>query len=130
LLKPAKSKAVACLANNLPINLEDKLMFHSSALDLKRDFQSQTLSLKLILKVPKSYRLSEFLLALIMLTGVQLSPVGKLSGTQSDNFNWCYVEMTGMISELIEIGLYLQALPVKIKVTEIKFDSAIFSSNN
>ncbi|MGL4881129.1 MAG: hypothetical protein ACRC8K_08680 [Waterburya sp.] len=105
-------------------------MFHSSALDLKRDFQSQTISLKLILKLPKRYKMSEFLLALIMLTGVQLSPLGKLSGFESDEFNWCYLEMTGMISDLIEVGLYLQALPVKIKVTEIKFDSTIFSSNN
>jgi sulfate transport system substrate-binding protein len=48
----------------------------------------------------------------------------------SDKFNWCYLEMTGMISDLIEAGLYLQALPVKIKVTEIKFDSTIFFSNN
>jgi hypothetical protein len=104
-------------------------MFHHSALDLQRDFQSQTVSLKFILKIPKRYRLSEFLLALIMLTRVQLSPLGKLTGIESDDFNWCYVEMTGMISELIEAGLYLHALPVKVKVTEIKFDSTIFSSN-
>jgi hypothetical protein len=104
-------------------------MLDISTLDLKQDFQSQTATLKLILKVPKSHKLSEVLLCLIMLTEVQVAPIGKLSGIQSDHFNWCYVEMTGKISNLIKAGLYLQALSVKVKVTQIKFDSTIFTCN-
>lgn len=97
-------------------------MLNSDTLARQQDSSAQTISLKLILELPKRCVIGEVLVCLIMLTGVRLTPIGKLTGFEGDRFNWCYVEMTGIVSDLIQAAIYLKALSVKVKVTEIKLD--------
>jgi hypothetical protein len=91
-------------------------MLNLSALNLDTNNSLQTISLKLILKLPKKYAIGTVLLSLITLTGIELNPIGKLTGLECDLFNWCYLEITGQVSELIDATSYLQALQGEIQI--------------
>lgn len=56
---------------------------------LNQNLLERTITVNVILKCPKLYSLGKVLIALITFTGVQLTPIGKLTGIQSDRFDWC-----------------------------------------
>lgn len=97
-------------------------MLNSSTLICQQDSITPTINVKLILKLPKSRVVGEVLVCLMMLTKVSLTPIGKLTGFGCDRYNWCYIDMTGTVAEIIQAAVYLQALAVKVKVTAINLD--------
>lgn len=94
-------------------------MLNISALIAQQNSLSETIELKLILKLPQRYSIGEILISLMMLAKVELDPLGKISGTASDRFNWCYLQLSGTPFELIDAALYLQILSIEILETEV-----------
>ena len=88
---------------------------------LEQNLLERTITVNVILKCPKLYSLGKVLLALITFTGVQLSPIGKLTGIKSDRFDWCCIKITGTISNLIDVSAYLRALQIDADVIESTF---------
>jgi hypothetical protein len=88
---------------------------------LNQNLLERVVTVNVILRCPKLYSLGKVLLALITFTGVQLTPIGKLTGIKSDRFDWCYITVTGTISNLIDVSAYLRALQIDVDVIESTF---------
>jgi hypothetical protein len=98
--------------------VENRLRF------LDKDLLERTVTVNVILRCPKVYSLGKVLIALITFTGVQLTPIAKLTGIQSDRFDWCQITVTGTISSLVDVSAYFRALRIDVDVIESTFQFA------
>lgn len=78
------------------------------------DNREKSLTIKIIIKLTKDKPSGKFLLNLAYLLSVEVRPLARLQGSDSDNFNWFTLQITGEIERLVTTLMYLNDCGIEV----------------